>query len=103
MRATGSGAGCGGHWPLCNGDVIPAAPSGGTLIELTHRVMSGLALAGVAALFAWARRTYPAPSIKSRLGSPRWWAGLALAFILTEALLGAGLVLLGYVAKDASV
>ncbi len=23
VRATGSGAGCGGHWPLCNGEVLP--------------------------------------------------------------------------------
>ena len=22
VRATGSGAGCGNHWPLCNGEVI---------------------------------------------------------------------------------
>ena len=24
VRATGSGAGCGSHWPLCNGVVVPA-------------------------------------------------------------------------------
>ncbi|MEZ4640810.1 MAG: COX15/CtaA family protein [Caldilineaceae bacterium] len=24
VRATGSGAGCGRHWPVCNGEVIPA-------------------------------------------------------------------------------
>jgi len=23
VRATGSGAGCGNHWPLCNGEIIP--------------------------------------------------------------------------------
>ena len=23
VRATGSGAGCGNHWPLCNGVVVP--------------------------------------------------------------------------------
>jgi heme A synthase len=27
VRATGSGAGCGSHWPLCNGVVVPLAPS----------------------------------------------------------------------------
>ena len=26
VRATGSGAGCGAHWPLCNGEVVPRAP-----------------------------------------------------------------------------
>ncbi len=102
VRATGSGAGCGGHWPLCNGNVIPASLEAGTLIELTHRIMSGIALAAVAALFVWTRKTFRAESAYPRLWSPRWWSTLALVFILTEALLGAGLVLLGYVAKDAS-
>ena len=38
VRATGSGAGCGSHWPLCNGEVVPRSPSVATLIEITHRV-----------------------------------------------------------------
>ena len=25
VRASGSGAGCGSHWPLCNGEVVPRA------------------------------------------------------------------------------
>ncbi len=45
VRATGSGAGCGGHWPLCNGEWTPHSPAIATLIEFTHRAMSGLALA----------------------------------------------------------
>src|SRR5262245_62215656 len=44
VRATGSGAGCGSHWPLCNGVVVPRSPSMATLIELGHRLTSGLAL-----------------------------------------------------------
>ena len=43
VRASGSGAGCGAHWPLCNGEVLPRAPEVATLIELTHRVTSGVA------------------------------------------------------------
>ena len=27
VRATGSGAGCGNHWPLCNGEIVPRAPA----------------------------------------------------------------------------
>jgi heme a synthase len=97
VRATGSGAGCGGHWPLCNGDVLPNIAQIGTAIELTHRVMSGLALLLVAAMFVWARKVYPA-------GHPaRRWAIWSMAFILTEALLGASLVLLGHVARNDSV
>ena len=41
VRATGSGAGCGNHWPLCNGEVIPTSPRIATLIEFTHRAMTG--------------------------------------------------------------
>jgi hypothetical protein len=38
VRATGSGAGCGGHWPLCNGVVIPREPHLQTTIEFSHRI-----------------------------------------------------------------
>ena len=40
VRATGSGDGCGSHWPLCNGEVLPVAPSIKTIIEFTHRRIS---------------------------------------------------------------
>src|SRR5580700_4322236 len=59
VRATGSGAGCGGHWPFCNGRVLPDISRIATVIELTHRVMSGLALVLVAAMFVWSRRAFP--------------------------------------------
>src|ERR1700743_1082985 len=49
VRATGSGAGCGRHWPMCNGEVIPRAPRIETLIELSHRLSSGGALIGTLA------------------------------------------------------
>src|ERR1700745_2778697 len=83
VRATGSGAGCGGHWPLCNGEVLPKVSQIATVIELTHRIMSGIALLAVVAMFVWARRAF-APRHATRR-----WAGWALALILAEALLGA--------------
>jgi heme A synthase len=59
--------------------------------------MSGIALLAVIAMFLWARRAFA-------VGHPaRRWAGWALVFILTEALLGASLVLLGHVARNESV
>ena len=33
VRATGSGAGCGSHWPLCNGTIVQPSPTTATLIE----------------------------------------------------------------------
>jgi heme a synthase len=97
VRATGSGAGCGGHWPLCNGAVLPSISQIATVIELTHRAMSGIALVLVVAMFVWGRRAFTPGH------SARRWAGWALVFILTEALLGASLVLLGHVARNESV
>lgn len=96
VRATGSGAGCGSHWPLCNGEVIPPSPTVATMIELTHRLTSGLALVGVVALVWFARRLFPGGH------AVRAWAWASLGFIVVEALLGAGLVLLEYVEQNAS-
>ncbi|MEW6273171.1 MAG: COX15/CtaA family protein [Thermodesulfobacteriota bacterium] len=96
VRATGSGAGCGAHWPLCNGEVLPRAPEVETLIELTHRVTSGVALLLVVGLLVWAVRVRP------RGDRARTWAVASMVFIVTEALLGAGLVLFELVAHDAS-
>ncbi len=97
VRATGSGAGCGSHWPLCNGEVVPSAPSGATLIELTHRATSGLALVMVVALAVWCYRTTPSRHPARRAAV----AGLLL--IVAEAAVGAGLVLFDLVGSDASV
>lgn len=87
VRATGSGAGCGSHWPRCNGEIIPTAPVVETLIEFTHRLTSGIALLLVLGLLIWAWRAYPQKH-PVRLG-----AVLSAVFILIEALVGAGLVL----------
>lgn len=97
VRASGSGAGCGRHWPLCTGVVIPRSPGLATLIELTHRATSGVALLLVVGLFIWSRRVAPA-------GSPvRLGAGLALFFMLCEAIIGAALVKLELVAHNDSL
>ena len=96
VRATGSGAGCGNHWPLCNGVVFPRAPAVATLVELTHRVTSGGALLLVAVLVGWAMRVFP-PGHAARRASY-----LSAGFLVLEALVGAGLVLFGWVAHDTS-
>ena len=96
VRATGSGAGCGSHWPLCNGDVVPLAPTTSTLIEFTHRLTSGLALVLSVVMFVWARRLFP-PRHRART-----WAGASLGFMLGEAAIGAGIVLLELVENNTS-
>lgn len=97
VRATGSGAGCGSHWPLCNGEVFPRAQASEMLIEFTHRLMSGASLLLIIGLVVWAFRAFP------KRHAVRTGATLSLIFILTEALIGAGLVLFELVADNASV
>jgi heme A synthase len=97
VRASGSGAGCGSHWPSCNGEVVPLRPSTATLVEYSHRVSSGLVLVLVAVLAVWAFRAAPK-------GHPlRRGAVLSLVFTLSEAAVGAGLVLFKLVAHDESL
>ena len=97
VRATGSGAGCGDHWPVCNGDVVPRAPTVQTLIEYTHRVTSGLAMVLAVVLCVWGLRAHAK-------GHPVRKAVVAsLVLMLTEAAVGAGLVLFKMVADNPSL
>jgi heme a synthase len=97
VRASESGAGCGRHWPLCNGTAIPQSPATATLIEYAHRTSSGVALILVVGLWWWSRKEF-GPGHRVRRAA----AG-SLIFIVTEALIGAGLVLLGLVGQDDSL
>jgi heme a synthase len=96
VRATGSGAGCGDHWPLCDGQVIPRAPGAEQLVEFSHRVTSGFALIGVLALLVWAFRAYERGHVVRR------GAVASAILMLVEALIGAGLVLFELVATNVS-
>jgi heme A synthase len=95
VRATGSGAGCGSHWPLCNGEVVPLNPSIERVIEFTHRGMSGIALLVVLVMVIWAFRAYPP-------GRIRYGAVASGIFIIIEALIGAAIVLMGLTGVDQS-
>jgi heme a synthase len=57
VRITGSGLGCGEHWPLCNGRLVPSLNDLPTVIEWSHRLVAGLVsilVLGLAVL-AWRR------------------------------------------------
>ncbi|WP_309573523.1 COX15/CtaA family protein [Deinococcus sp.] len=94
VRLTTSGAGCGAHWPLCNGVVLPPSPTLHTVIEFSHRLTSGLsgvlAIALLILAFRVTARGHPA-----RLG-----AALSLGFIILEGLVGGVQVLLGLTATS---
>ncbi len=96
VRATGSGAGCGDHWPLCNGTVMQQSPTMQTMIEFAHRITAALDMVFVLGLFVWTwRRT-----VHHHLG--RYAAGAAIFFTLTEGAIGALLVKLGLTAQSHS-
>jgi heme A synthase len=96
VRASGAGAGCGNHWPLCDGEVIPHSASAEKAIEFTHRAMSGIDVALVAILVIWAFRAFP------RFHPARLGATLSGIFLFSEALIGAALVKLEHVARNPS-
>lgn len=97
VRATHSGAGCGRHWPTCNGEIVPLAASTATTIEFTHRLLSlGVLVIGAVLL---------ARTIAVRRERPGLFAfaSLSFAFLVIEALLGAATVLLGLTGDNATV
>jgi heme a synthase len=96
VRATGSGAGCGDHWPLCNGTVMQHSARLDTMIEFTHRITSGLSFIAVVGLLAW---TF-AGTVRGHLA--RAAAVAAVVLTLIEAVLGAFLVKLGLTAQSQS-
>src|SRR5580704_5354558 len=83
VRATGSGAGCGDHWPLCNGEIAPALDNLKRAIEFTHRALTGVDGFAVVLLLIWAFRAFP------RGHAVRRGAVLSMVFLVTESLIGA--------------
>ena len=98
VRVSGSGAGCGAHWPLCNGQGIPELTSRATIIEATHRVTSGFGLVLVLALLVLVLLTLPTTARRARLA-----AIVSMVFMMGEALIGGVIVLMRLVATNASL
>lgn len=87
VRISHSGDGCGDTWPLCHGQLIPEAQQGKTWVEYAHRLMSGAF--GLVVIYFWwaAHKIFPKGSFVRKV------ALATLIFTITEALLGAKLVL----------
>lgn len=97
VRATGSGDGCGETWPKCGDQFVPPNATVETLIEFSHRASSFLAGLGVAALFFLALWVFSKGHIVRKA------AFVSAVLLIVEALLGAALVLFGWVDDDTSV
>src|SRR5437870_6928474 len=95
VRITGSGLGCGEHWPLCNGKLLPPLDLP-TMIEYGHRLaaaaVSGLVTA-LAAYAWWLRQGAGSPKgvpdgPRERY-TPDRTAYVALGLLVVQVLLGA--------------
>lgn len=96
VRLSFSGDGCGSHWPLCNGEILPSLADAKTAIEFAHRVSSGLVLPLTIALILvsvrWLGKSHPSTR----------WSVAALFFTVVSALIGMLLVRNEWVGTDAS-
>jgi heme A synthase len=97
VRISGSGDGCGDHWPLCNGEAIPSTTNVKTWIEVSHRYSTALFGVLVLAQLFFIRRLTP------KLNPARYWIVWTLFFTATEALIGRLLVKQGLVHESQEV
>ena len=96
VRISGSGAGCGQHWPTCNGELVHLPTRIKTVVELTHRVTAGATLVPAIYLAVLAWKSTP-PGHRLRTATL-----LGVALTIAEDLIGAALVLFGLVDKNIS-
>lgn len=86
VTKSGSAEGCGASWPLCDGSWLPA-PNMHSIIEYSHRLVSGIAGILVVAMAVMAWRAY-----RDRKDI-RFLVGSAVFFIVLQSALGAMAVL----------
>lgn len=98
VRISHSGDGCGASWPLCHDEFIPvAATEGKTWVEYLHRVTSGIYGIIIFVQFFWGRKLF------AKAHPVQFWLWMSLIFTITEALLGAKLVLFELVGDNQSI
>jgi len=88
VRITGSGMGCGDHWPLCNGHLFPPLNDIGTVIEWSHRLMAALVstlVASLTVLALWLCRRADVATCRGVVKASL----LALGLLIVQILLGA--------------
>jgi heme A synthase len=86
VRISGSGMGCGDHWPLCNGHLFPPLGDIRTVIEWSHRLVASILSVLVVALavYGWRLRGRGTGD-EGRVRT----AYVAVALLVVQVLLGA--------------
>ena len=87
VRITGSGLGCGEHWPLCNGKLLPPLDLA-TIIEYGHRLVAAAVSVLVTALAVYAWWLRKGAGSRERY-TPGRTAYVALGLLVVQVLLGA--------------
>ncbi|WP_085524108.1 COX15/CtaA family protein [Tuberibacillus sp. Marseille-P3662] len=84
---TGSANGCGRSWPLCYGEVVPSDVKKETLIEFSHRIISGLMglIVIIHAIWSWLRYAH--------IKWTKLLAVLSVFFVAFQGLLGGAAVI----------
>lgn len=87
VTKTDSGDGCGSSWPLCHGQFIPTSITVETIIELSHRVVTGI-VAIVVTIFA-----YACWKKIGHIRETKVLSTIAVGFIIIQSLIGAANVI----------
>lgn len=98
VTITESGQGCGNSWPVCQGQLIPSSVSVATVIEYSHRIVSGGVGFLILVLSVWCWISF------WKEKKIRWLAFYSLFFVVLQGALGAlTVVFQGDFAKDAAL
>ncbi|MEH7222420.1 heme A synthase [Bacillus sp. JJ1566] len=89
VTKTESGAGCGDSWPLCHGQLIPDEITFELVVELSHRVVSGVVGILVLALSIWAWKAI------GHIRETKFLAFISFFFLVLQGLIGAAAVMWG--------
>ena len=94
VRITGSGMGCGDHWPKCHGQWFPPLARQDLVIEITHRWLAAILVFTILALVAAAFARRRTPGVAGPGGVLRSASAAAIAVVAAA---GFGAVTVRYV------
>ena len=89
VTKTDSGLGCGDSWPLCHGQLIPSDITFELVIELSHRIVSGIVGLFVLLLSIWSWKTI------GHIREAKFLSLLSFLFLVIQGLFGAAAVVWG--------